>query len=136
MADFKIFKYSILIKEHHLDTFGHVNNATYLVLLEEARWEFLYAYGIDLKTIQTSGTGPIILECHIRFLREITLRQLILIESRMLSWENKIGVMQQTIRNEQGETCAAAQVTFGIFDMNTRKLILPPAEWLVATGMD
>ena len=38
---FKIFTYEMLIKEKHLDTFGHVNNATYFELLEEARWDFI-----------------------------------------------------------------------------------------------
>ncbi len=31
-------EYHLLILEKHLDTFGHVNNASYLEILEEARW--------------------------------------------------------------------------------------------------
>ncbi len=36
-----IYEYTIKILEHHLDTFGHVNNATYLEMYEEARWDLL-----------------------------------------------------------------------------------------------
>jgi acyl-CoA thioester hydrolase len=132
----KIFKFPVLIKEHHLDTFSHVNNATYLELLEEARWEFLNAQGFDLKTIQNTGIGPVVLECHIQFLKELRLRQSIIIESQMLSFEKKIGVMRQDMVNEQGELSCHATLTFGFFDTNTRKLLLPTTQWLRAIGVE
>jgi thioesterase-3 len=135
MSNNKIFRYSVLIKEHHLDTFGHVNNATYLELLEEARWEFLNAHGINLKTIHDEGIGPIVLECHINFLKELRLRQPIVIESQMISFEKKIGVMRQDIMDEQRNLCSHAKMTFGVFDMSTRKLILPTVQWLLAIGL-
>ncbi len=135
MTGFKTFKFQQLIKERHLDTFCHVNNATYLELLEEARWEFLNDEGINLKTIQTSGIGPVVLECHIKFLKELRLRQMITIESQILSFENKISVMRQDIMNEAGELCTQAKLVFGVFDLKARKLILPPEQWLSALGM-
>jgi len=135
LSDFKIFKFQVLIKEYHLDTFGHVNNATYLQLLEEARWEFLNGQGFDLQTIHELKVGPIILECHIKFLKELVVRQQIIIESQVLSYEKKIGIMRQDIVDEQGSLCCQAQLTFGLFDMSTRKLILPSAPWLKAIGI-
>jgi len=36
MLSSTVHEYEILIKEHHLDSFGHVNNAVYLELFEEA----------------------------------------------------------------------------------------------------
>jgi thioesterase-3 len=135
MADFEIFRYHVLIKEHHLDTFCHVNNATYLELLEEARWEFLHARGFDLKTIHESGVGPVVLECHIQFLKELRLRQPIVIESQMISYEKKIGVMRQDIYDEHETIYCQAKMTFGFFDMKTRKLILPSPQWLEAIGL-
>ena len=35
-----MFSYKVKIRESHLDTLGHVNNAVYLVLFEEARWAY------------------------------------------------------------------------------------------------
>jgi YbgC/YbaW family acyl-CoA thioester hydrolase len=134
MDDFKIFKYPLMIKEHHLDTFAHVNNATYLSLLEEARWEFLTERGFDLKTIQTHQEGPIVLECHIKFLRELKLRQAIVIESQVISYDKKIGVMQQNIVDEHGMVYSQASLTFGFFDMQARRLISPSKQWLLAIG--
>lgn len=135
MQFFKQFSYQLLIREKHLDTFGHVNNATYLEILEEARWEFLAREGIGLKQIQAAGIGPVILECHIKFLKELVLRQLIRVESQMQSFEKKTGQMKQSIYNEAGELSAEAVLIFGVFDLKQRKLVLPDSGWLVALGL-
>lgn len=37
---FGVFVYTVYIYNHHLDGYGHVNNARYLEFLEEARWHF------------------------------------------------------------------------------------------------
>lgn len=131
---FEKFHYSILIREHHLDTFGHVNNATYLQILEEARWEFISSRGFGLKAIQQTGLGPTILECNIKFLQEITLRQKIVIESETLTYEKKIGTLRQDIFGEDKKLCCQATMTFGLFDLRERKLVLPTTEWLYAVG--
>lgn len=134
MSHYNVFHYHMIIKEHHLDTLNHVNNATYLQILEEARWEFLHLNGFGLNDIHSQGVGPVVLECHIKFTRELTLRQPITIESQMMSYEKKIGIMRQEIFNEKQESCCHAQMTFGFFDMKQRKLILPSNEWLAAIG--
>jgi len=61
--------YKVLIREGHLDTFGHVNNATYLQLAEEARWEMLVSSGYGLNVVQQDQKGPTILSTEISFKR-------------------------------------------------------------------
>jgi thioesterase-3 len=129
------FNYPLTIKEQHLDTFGHVNNATYLTLLEEARWELITQNGYGLSYIRETGLGPTILEINLKFLKELRLREAIIIESKMLSYEGKIGKMVQTmVRN--GETCCIAEFTVGLFNVKERKLVLPTPEWLKAIGVE
>lgn len=135
MLNSKVFKYKLIIKELHLDTFGHVNNATYLQLLEQARWEFLNEHGFGLKAILKLGIGPVILECNIKFLKELLLRQPITIESQVTSFEDKIGVIKQDILNEENILCSTANIVFGFFDTKARKLITPSKEWLAAIGI-
>ena len=134
MTGFKVFKYTTVIKEHHLDTFGHVNNAMYLSLLEEARWELLNAHGFGLQEIRARKMGPVVLACEIKFLKELMLREAITIESEVLSYQKKIAVMRQDILNSQGVPCSQAKLTFGFFDLKARQLILPSDEWLQAIG--
>ncbi len=129
------FQYPVLIRESHLDTFGHVNNAAYLQLFEEARWEFITARGYDLAYIKSSGLGPIVLECRLRFLREIRLREKIIIESETLRTERKTAVLRQTMMNEKQQLCCEAEMLFGLFDTRERKLVAPTPEWSRAIGV-
>jgi thioesterase-3 len=132
---FEPFHYPLTILEYHLDTFGHVNNATYLQMLEQARWEFITHRGFGLQTIRQTGLGPTILEWHIQFKRELTLRQRIIIQSQTISYEKKIGKLRQDIVDEQDVLYCHAEMTFGLFDTKERKLILPTKEWLYAIGL-
>jgi len=134
-TEFPIFDYELLIREHHLDTFGHVNNATYLQLFEEARWDFITARGVGLEVIQTQQVGPVVLELTLKFLKEIRLREMIRIESQIKHYTKKVGVIQQRIFNEHKQCCCDAQLTFGVFDLQARKLIEPPNNWLIALGL-
>ena len=133
--NFQPHHYSILVKENHLDTFGHMNNATYLQLLEEARWDFITAKGFGLKQIQQSGLGPIILEIQMKFLKEIRLRQQITIESEVLSYEKKIASLRQDILDDRGTVMFQSKFLFGLFDTKERKLVMPTPEWLYAVGL-
>lgn len=131
----KIFTYPLLIKEVYLDTFGHMNNATYLTLLEEARWDLLTKNGFGVQKIEETGLGPIILEIKITFLKEIRLREEIIVETQLLSYERKVGVLSQKMLRD-GEVCCQAEFVFGLFDLKERKLVLPTPEWLQCIGME
>jgi len=129
-----IQNYSLLIREGHLDSYGHMNNATYLAILEEARWEFITQNGWGFEKIHQTKKGPIVLEVTLSFRKEIRLRQNVQIESRVLEYPSKVGTLEQKILNEKGEECAYATFKFGFFDLNERKLLTPPEEWLRAVG--
>lgn len=134
IANATVFTYPITIREHHLDTFGHVNNATYLSILEEARWELITQNGYGLSYIRETGLGPTILEINIKFLKELRLREEITIQSQLISYEGKIGkIVQKMLRN--GEECCVAEFTIGLFSVKERKLVLPTPEWLKAIGL-
>lgn len=129
------YEYEVLIKEHHLDSYGHVNNATYLSLYEEARWEAVTLNGYGYKTIQETGLGPIILEVNLRFIKEIKLREKITITLETLSYEGKICKLRQQMIKESKELASEAHFTISFFDLKNRKLVLPNARWLKALGL-
>ena len=131
---YKKFSYPLMIRESHLDTFGHVNNAVYLQILEEARWDFITAGGYGLDTVVRTGVGPTILEFNLKFMKELKLRQKVTIISQGVSYEKKIGKLKQEIFNEKNELCFEALMTYGLFDTRERKLVLPSPEWLCAVG--
>jgi thioesterase-3 len=127
----QVHTYPIVIREQHLDTFGHVNNATYLTLLEEARWELIAEAGYGLQRIKETGLGPIVLDISIKFLRELKLRENVIIETQMTSYRGKVSTMiQRMLRN--GEVCCVAEFTMALFNTTERKLVAPTPEWLAA----
>lgn len=131
-----IHLYDLVIHERHLDTFGHVNNATYLDLFEEARWDLITQNGFGLDEIKRRQMGPTIVEINLRFVKEIRNRARITIKSWSESYTRKICKFTQQMWDEQGELCCEATFVVGLFDLQTRKLLLPTPEWLHALGLD
>lgn len=133
------FEYEVLIRETHIDTFGHVNNAQYLTLFEEARWEIISPRGFSIKEIQDGGLGPVVLEVNLRFSKEIYLRQKIKIISEVQNSPDAFrGLtlkMSQTMLNEKGEVCCLGEFKFGLFDLRARRLVSPTPQWLRAIGV-
>ena len=130
----KVFSYPLMIKETHLDTFGHVNNAVYLTLFEEARWELITQNGFGMNEIKKTGLGPTIMQVKLDYLRELRLRDQIIIETHLISYEKKVGkLMQKMIRGS--DVCCTAEFVFGLFSVAERKLVLPTPEWLKAVGV-
>ena len=130
-----MYKYELVIKEHHLDSYGHVNNATYLALYEEARWELISGRGYTYQKVHQTGQGPVILDVHLAFLKELKLRETISITVEMVSYEGKIFKLKQQMLKADGAVASEAIFTGGFFDLKARKLILPSDEWLVAIGL-
>ncbi len=130
-----IHEYKLLIQESHLDTFGHINNATYLEIYEEARWNLITNNGYGLAEIMKSQKSPIILEVNLKFKKEIRLRETITVTTEMLRYEGKIGQLIQKMVNSKGQVASEALFTVGLFDLTTRKLIDPTAEWNRAVGL-
>jgi len=130
-----IHLYELTIHERHLDTFGHVNNATYLDLLEEARWDLITGHGYGLDEIKRLQTGPIMLEVNLRFRREIRNRQRITVKSWTESYVGKVCTFEQQMLGEGQQICCEATFVLGLFDLRARKLIQPTPAWLRAVGM-
>jgi thioesterase-3 len=127
-------RYPIVIRERHLDSFGHVNNATYLELMEEARWESITERGYGLEKIRETGQGPTILEIHLLFIQELRLRESVVIHTQLITYEKKIAQLKQWITNAEEKVCCEAVFKIGLFDVKARKLILPTVEWRNALG--
>ncbi len=127
--------YPLMIRESHIDTFGHVNNATYLQIMEEARWQMITEQGYGLDKVRESQQGPVILEVNLKFLRELRLRENITIQTELLEYKGKIGRLRQTVINENNDLAADATFTFGLFDLKARKLVEPTEAWKKAVGL-
>jgi thioesterase III len=130
-----IHEYQIVIKEHHLDVFGHVNHAVYLELFEEARWELVTQNGYGYAEVVEKRIGPAILEANLVFKRELRNRQQVRIQSWMESHEQRVGRMGQRMLGQDDTVHCEAMFKFGLMDLNKRRLIEPTPEWWRAMGL-
>lgn len=130
-----VHEYPVLIRESHLDVFGHVNNAKYLEIFEEARWDWITRGGFGMKEIFERGIGPVVLEANLRFQREAKNRDRMIVRSRTLEYDGKIGKIEQVMAREDGKASCTALFTVALFDIKARKIISPTPEWLKAVGM-
>lgn len=135
MATNEKFIWQFTVLETHLDTFGHMNHATYLQLFEQARWEFVTARGYGLEYVIKEQVGPTILELDIKYRRELRLRELVTVESETLDYNGKVGHVRQRMLNQKGEECAVINLTIALFDLKNRKLVRATPEWLRAIGI-
>lgn len=132
-----IYEYEMTILEHHLDTFGHVNNATYLEMYEEARWDFITKNGLGLKEIMASKIGPVLLDLQLTFKSELTNREVIKIVSQSRSeMRNKfVMILDQKMIKSDGKIASTLTLSVGMMDLVQRKLISPSKEWRDALGL-
>ena len=136
MNDNTIFEYDLIIRELMLDSFGHVNNAVYAQLYEEARWDFITKNNYGLDRIKELQIGPVILDMKIRFKRELLNREKVRITSRTSALvSSRIMVLEQIMYKESGKIASEAEFTVGLFDMKERRLVDATPEWLKAIGV-
>jgi YbgC/YbaW family acyl-CoA thioester hydrolase len=131
-----VFEYEVLIRENHLDTYGHVNNAVYLSLFEEARWQIVTDRGYGFDRVHQTGQGPVLLELQLKFLKELKLREKIRITLEVLSYKGKVSQIKQTMIKPDGEIACEMNCAIAFFDLKQRKIIPPSDAWLQAIGLD
>ena len=127
---------TIRISESQLDSFGHLNHARYFELFEQSRWDIITERGFGIDVIRRTKTGPVILEASAKFLRELAPREEVIIRSELISYEKKIGKFRQLMIKANGEVACEATFTFGLFDIERRRLIDPTPEWAYAVGLE
>lgn len=128
--------YQFRVLEKHLDTFGHINNATYLELYEEARWDWITQNGHGLKEILKNQKGPVILHVDLTFKKEFQNRELVTIESLVTGRKNRLVMtLAQRMIKEDGQVGSEVKMEVGFFDLQTRKLILADDSWYHALGV-
>ena len=131
------FVFETNIAGNHLDVFRHVNNANYLELYEEARWDFLEKNGFGLERIMRDKVGPVILDINVTFKAELKNRDKIKIISHPGEMKHKyIMNLHQKMVKEDGTIASTILLLIGLFDLDKRKLILPTKDWFKAIGMD
>jgi acyl-CoA thioesterase FadM len=109
-----------------LDPSLHMNNGRYLTLMDLGRLDVLARSGL-LAAARRHRWTPIASGIQIRFRRELRLWQKYRLETRLVSWQSQLVVMEQRFVFEggpfAGQTAAHALFKGGLYDRSARRFV-------------
>ena len=112
---------SIRIRGYHCDAYGHVNNARFLELLEEARWKF-FEPAVRERFFETEKLMFVVVNINIAFKRPLLPHQLIHIHIKDLTYKNRsVSMIQEIIDDRSSVVCSSAEIQFVLLDSITQK---------------
>ena len=113
----------INVRGFHIDVYQHVNNARYLELLEEARWNWL-DHREEFRWMVANNIAFIVVNININYRTPAVLGDKLCVEGRLEQLNGKSGVLSQTItRDADGAQVADALVTFVCVDLTTQRAL-------------
>ena len=124
----------IAVRSYELDSYNHVNNAVYLQYLEYARMEYLRAIGFDYDALFEAGFYLYVTHVDIHYRSSARLFDELSVEVMPIKIGKLSGTFKQTIRNQRGETCAEADVSWGCVDTSGRPSKIP--DKFLVPGLD
>ncbi|OCT15911.1 thioesterase [Paenibacillus pectinilyticus] len=113
-------KLPIIVRSTEIDVNGHVNNAKYLEYLEWGREEWYEACALSYETFGALGIQTVTVNINVNYKKECKQGEHLTVSCRPERIGRSSYVLQQEIRNEQGDLCADALVTSVTMDSTTR----------------
>lgn len=105
-----IMKYFRNIFGYECDIYGHLNNANYLHIYEEARSEYLSKIGFSIKNFKALGYDLVLVHIELDFIKAVELNSKIEVQSEIISLNRLKTVWQQKIFNANSQLCNQAEV--------------------------
>jgi acyl-CoA thioester hydrolase len=131
------FSVRVGVRSYEVDTNGHLNHAIYHRYGEHARTEHLSAAGCSMSRLLENGMGVVLLETHVRFLRELRHGDEVDVDSRLTFGTGKTFEMAHTLRRAghggaPDEVAAEISCRMGLLDSAARRLLPEPRARLAA----
>ena len=118
-----IFTHHIKVRGFHCDMFQHVNNARYLELLEETRWEWLNSAG-PFEYFEKKQQSFVIVSITIHYRWPAVLNDVLRITVEPKNIGNRSATVHQRItRISDDKIVAEADVTFAMVDTLTGRAV-------------
>lgn len=111
----------IKVRGFHLDLYGHMNNARYLEVLEEARWDH-FESRVDWQEFKSNRWAFVIVNININYRSPALLGDTLVVQTQPKTTSQRSVVVQQIIKRKGTEVVIAdAEITFVIMDLKTQK---------------
>ncbi|HNV99178.1 MAG TPA: thioesterase family protein [Chitinophagales bacterium] len=128
MKSMSTFSHQIKVRGFHCDMFQHVNNARYLELLEETRWEWLNSMG-PFSYFEEKQQSFVVVSITIHYRWPAVLNDVLNISVETKHIGNRSATVHQRVtRISDNKVIAEADVTFALIDNTTGKAVPIDAE--------
>ncbi|RTL11325.1 MAG: acyl-CoA thioesterase [Neisseriaceae bacterium] len=109
-----------------MDAYGHLNNTSYFLYVQEARFELLRAYNLDYSA--SADNAPILLDTSFNFKKQVTYPETILIETYLVNVDRKKVYMEQIMKSANDLDIVYGTCTSLImwYDFKNKVTVLPP----------
>jgi len=123
----EIFETRHKVRTYECDSYGHVNNATYLNFLEFARMEVLEEKSLTLDKLKQSGFLVLIRRVEIDYKHPARMGDILLIKTFVSDHRRTSGTFaQEIIREQDRKMIATANVSWVFTNLQGRPTLMPP----------
>ena len=101
----------LIVRNYHIDYFGHMNHARYVELLEEARWCYLEENNL-LDPIHEVGAFHVVAELALKYRKPAKIGDILKIETQIKNrLSHSFKMSQKAVIEQSGELALEAVVT-------------------------
>ena len=112
------------IRNYHIDSYGHVNNAVYVQFLEDARTDFFDYMGFSLSCLASKNIFIYITEINIKYLKPGFLDDIIVVTASVEKMSRvRITWLQEIFKKD--EKLISAYVTGAFMNSNKKPIKIP-----------
>jgi YbgC/YbaW family acyl-CoA thioester hydrolase len=124
------FTFQKRVYGYECDSYGHMNNASYLNLLEAARSEALYKMDMSIQQLREKNVHIYLTHLEIDYIKGLGLEEIIEVHTWIEKGNRLRAIWMQEVYNSKQELCSRASI-YGAFVKDGRPYRLPPDEYAV-----
>jgi YbgC/YbaW family acyl-CoA thioester hydrolase len=118
-------KMVVKVRNHHIDSYGHVNNAQYLVYLEDARTDFFEELGYGLQVLDARKIQVFLTEVTLKFKSPTTVNDWLEIYGWFIELTNRKATWQHEIYHQESGRLVLTGTATGMFLQNGKLGAIP-----------
>lgn len=119
-------KTSVKVRNHHIDSYGHLNNAQYFTFLEDARTDFFEELGLSLKVLAERHIQVFLTAVSLQYKRPAQLSDVLDIYGWFIDINTRSATWQHDIYNQSTGKLVATGTATGMFLVNGKLAAIPP----------
>jgi acyl-CoA thioester hydrolase len=124
------------VRSCDVDSFGHVNNAVYLMYAEAARNDYMLQRGMTFADFKRWNAGPVLISARLDYKAPAhTDDELVITGLMQGQGRTRFGIVHEILRKRDGKEVCHAELDFAFVDLTTGRPCRMPEEFSKAFGI-